>query len=55
MIPKKKFEKSETVINTCVLLIEQHWKKMTEIARKFYITWLIDLANKLYDVEKFLI
>ena len=66
MIPGKKTQKSETVINTCVSLIKQHWEKMTEVpqkrdfltwsiqnfvrkvkqfVRKYYITWLIDLAN----------
>ena len=63
------------LINTCVSLIKQHWKKMTEIPQKYdflnwsiqnfvrkvkqfvrkFITWLIDLANKIYEVEKFLI
>ena len=73
---EKNPEKLETVINTCVSLIKQHWKKMAEIphkrdfhtwsiqnfiikvrrsVRKYYITWLIDLAVKLYDIEKFLI
>ena len=63
------------LINTCVSLIKQHWKKMTEIPQKYdflnwsiqnfvrkvkqfvrkFITWLIDFANKIYEVEKFLI
>ena len=29
-------------------------KKVKQFVRKYYITWLIDLGNKLYDVEKFL-
>ena len=33
-IPRKKPEKLETVINTCVSIIKQHWKKMTEIPQK---------------------
>ena len=63
------------LINTCVSLIKQHWKKMTEIPQKYdflnwsiqnfvrkvkqfvrkFITWLINFANKIYEVEKFLI
>ena len=68
MIPRKK--KLETIINTCVSLIKEHWKKMAEIpqkrnflpwsiqnfvtVRKYCTSWLIDLANKLYDIEKFI-
>ena len=72
IIPRKKTQKSETVINTWVSL----WKKMAKIpqtrgflswsiqnfvkknkqfARKYCITWLIDLPHRLYDREKFLI
>ena len=72
MIPRKKIG---NIINTCVLLIKQHWEKMTEIpqkrdyptwsiqnfvkkvkqfAKKYYITSLTDLANKLYGAEEFL-
>ena len=29
-------------------------RKVKQFVRKYYITWLIDLANKLYDVEKFI-
>ena len=29
-------------------------KKVKQFVRKYYIPWLIDLGNKLYDVEKFL-
>ena len=68
--------KNRKLINTCVWLIKQHWKKMAkfhkkhnfltwsihnyvrkvkQFVRKCYITWLIDLANRLYDIEKFLI
>ena len=74
-LEKKKPKKLETVINTSVLLIKQHWKNMAEIPlkrdfltwsiqnfvrkgkqfdRRYDVTWLIDLANKLYDVEQFL-
>ena len=69
---EKNPEKSETVINTSVSIIKEHWKKVAKIPQKHdfltysiqnfarklkqfvrkYITWLIDLANKLY---KFLI
>ena len=68
-------QKIGKLINTCVSLIKQHWKKMTEIPQKYdflnwsiqnfarkvkqfvrkFITWLIDLANKIYEVEKILI
>ena len=69
------FQKLETVINNCVSLIKQHWKKMTvipqkrnflnqsiqnfvrkvkEFVTKYSITWLVELANKLYDIETFL-
>ena len=27
---------------------------MKQFIRKYYTTWLIDLANKIYDMEKFL-
>ena len=33
MIPKKT-SKLEIVINTCITLIKQHWKKMAEIPQK---------------------
>ena len=29
-------------------------RKVKQFVRKYYITWLIYLANKLYDVEKFI-
>ena len=74
MFPRKKPKKWGTVINNCVSLIKQHWKKMGEILQKCgfhtwsipnfvrkvkqfvrkYITLLIYLANKFYDIEKFL-
>ena len=35
MISRKKIsQKMENVINTCVSLIKQHWKKMMEIPQK---------------------
>ena len=35
MIPRKKQpEKSETVINACILIIKQHWKKMAEVPQE---------------------
>ena len=72
IICRKSSEKLEIVINTCVSLIKQYWKKMVEIPQKRdflscgilnfvkkdkqfarkYITWLTELANKLYDIEK---
>ena len=32
-LPEKK-QKMETIINTCVSLIKQHWKKMAKIPQK---------------------
>ena len=29
-------------------------RKVEQFVRKYYITWLIYLANKLYDIEEFL-
>ena len=34
MIPRKKTKKFGTVINTCVSLIKQDWKKMVEVPQK---------------------
>ena len=34
IIPRKNPETSETVINTCVSIIKQDWKKMVEIPQK---------------------
>ena len=34
MTPRKKTEKSKTVINICVSIIKQHWKKMAEIPQE---------------------
>ena len=40
MIPRKIHEKSETVINTCVSIINQHQKKMAEILQeRGFLTW----------------
>ena len=37
---EKNLNKSETVINACVLIIKQHWKKMAEIPQKCdFVTW----------------
>ena len=39
---KKKPKKLETVINTSVLLIKQHWKNMAEIPlKRDFLTWSI--------------
>ena len=35
--------------------IQNFERKVKQFVRKYYITWLIDLANNLYDIEKFLI
>ena len=47
-IPKKTPEKSETVINTCLSIIKQHWKKVEEIPQKHdFLTWSIqDFVKK---------
>ena len=38
----KNLEKSETVIDTCVSIIKQHWKKMVEIPQEHdFLTWSI--------------
>ena len=42
MIPRKNPKKLETVINTCVSIIKQHWKKMAEIPQESdFIIWSI--------------
>ena len=45
MICRKKNQKKqilETVINTCVPIIKQHWKKMVEIPQECdFITWRV--------------
>ena len=45
MICRKKKQKKqilETVINTCVPIIKQHWKKMVEIPQECdFITWRV--------------
>ena len=33
--------------------IQSFLRKVKQFVRKYYITWLIHLANKLFDVEKF--
>ena len=35
--------------------IQNFVRKVKQLVRKYYITWLSDLNNKLYDTEKFLI
>ena len=37
------------------LSIQNFVTNVKQFVRKYYITWLIDLPNKLYDVEKLLI
>ena len=40
MIPRKNLKKSETVINNCISIIKQNWKKMGEIPNECdFITW----------------
>ena len=35
--------------------IQNFVRKVKQFVRKYYSTWWIDLANKLYEAEKFLI
>ena len=49
---EKNLEKSETVINICVSIIKQHWKKMPEIPQeRDFLTWSIQ--NFVKKVKKF--
>ena len=42
ILRKRKQKKMETVINTYVSLIKQHWKKMAEIPQECdFLTWSI--------------
>ena len=34
--------------------IQYFIRKVKQFVRKYYITWLIDITNKLYDLENFL-
>ena len=46
MIPRKKSQKSETVINTFFSIIK-HWKKMAEIPQTcYFMTWGIQIFVK---------
>ena len=52
MTPRKKTKKkSENIINTCVSLIKQHWKKMVEIPQKRFLNWSIE--NFVTKVKQF--
>ena len=53
MIPrKKKLKKSETAINTCIVIIKQHWKKMAEVSEECdFITW--NNQNFVWKVKQF--
>ena len=46
-------EKNSKIFWFSPLEHSKFWKK-SKTVRKYYITWLIDLVNKFYDVEKFL-
>ena len=49
---EKKPKKSETVINICVSIIKQHWKKMAEIPQECnFFTWSIQ--NFVRKVKQF--
>ena len=41
--------------NFLTLSIQNLVRKVKQFVRKYYNTWFIDLANKLYDTEKLLI
>ena len=42
MIPTKKYPKNWTVINTCILLLKEHWKKLAKIPQKCdFLSWSI--------------
>ena len=52
MIPRKKPKRLETIINTCVSLIKQHWRKMLEVPQKRdFLTWSIQ--NFVGNVKQF--
>ena len=52
MIPRKGPEKLECVINTCVLIIKQHWKKMAEIPQEHdFLNW--DIQTFVRTVKQF--
>ena len=52
-IPTKKPKKLETVINTCVSLIKQRWRKIVEIPQKCcFLNWSIQ--NFVRKVKEFL-
>ena len=52
MIPRKKPKRLETIINTCVSLIKQHWRKMLEVPQKSdFLTWSIQ--NFVGNVKQF--
>ena len=40
--------------NFLTFSIQNFVRKVKKFVRKYYITWLIYLVNKLYDIEKFL-
>ena len=49
---EKNPEKLETVTNTCVSLIKQHWKKMAEILQKRdFLSW--NIQNLIRKVKQF--
>ena len=52
ILRKRKQKKMETVINTYVSLIKQHWKKMAEIPQECdFLTWSIQ--NFVRKVKQF--
>ena len=59
MIPRnQRIRKSETVFNTCVSLMKQHWKKVAEIPQNCdFLTWSIQnfVRKKKQFVGKYII
>ena len=52
---KPTLEKDDRISQECDFLTWTIKNSVGQFVRKYYITWLIDLANKFYDIEKFLI
>ena len=51
---RKKMTEFPQKLNFLSWSIQVLVKKVKQFVRKYYITGVIDLGNKLYDVEKFL-
>ena len=51
----KKMTKTPQKCDFLTLSIQNIVRKVEQFVRKSYITWLIDLVNKIYDVDCFLV